>query len=171
VQVRGQAAVSARRTRACRLGVASQFLDIERVGGARVWTRFGWGGDRGRLDLDVTANGVLLTSTREAKTDFRELDERDVLDKLTSLEISQWRYKHEDEDTTHFGPVAEEFHETFGLSDGKTLNMIDTNGIAFAAIQALHAQDSATASESEALRAENRELKDRLEALEGAILD
>ncbi|NBB91741.1 MAG: hypothetical protein GVY32_01060 [Gammaproteobacteria bacterium] len=113
---------------------------------------------------DVTANGVLLTSTREAKTDFRELDERDVLDKLASLEISQWRYKHEDEGTTHFGPVAEEFHEVFGLSDGKRLNMIDTNGIAFAAIKALN-------TENEALKAENREIKDRLAALERSLLD
>jgi hypothetical protein len=106
---------------------------------------------------DVTANGVLLTSTREAKTDFRALDERDVLDKLASLEISQWRYKHEDEGTVHFGPVAEEFHEVFGLSDGKRLNMIDTNGITFAAIQALHA--------------ENQDLKERFAALEQRLAE
>ena len=104
------------------------------------------------VEGDVTANGVLLTSSRASKTDFAPLDERDVLERLASLEISQWRYKHESEDTVHFGPVAEEFHETFGLSDGKHLNMIDTNGIAFAAIKAL--------------KTENERLMRRLEALE-----
>lgn len=114
------------------------------------------------VEGDVTANGVLLTSTREAKTDFAPLDVNDVLDRLATLEISQWRYKHEDESTVHFGPVAEEFHEIFGLSDGKHLNMIDTNGITFAAIQALN-------QKNRELRTENRELMTRLERLESAL--
>ncbi|NBB91739.1 MAG: hypothetical protein GVY32_01050 [Gammaproteobacteria bacterium] len=128
-------------------------------------TKVGTGGAEFELFADgsatfagpVTADGVLLTSTREAKTDFRDIDERDVLDKLASLEISEWRYKDEAEGTTHIGPIAEEFHEVFGLSDGKRLNMIDTNGITFAAIQALHA--------------ENRDLKERLAALEQRLAE
>ncbi|NBB91740.1 MAG: hypothetical protein GVY32_01055 [Gammaproteobacteria bacterium] len=120
---------------------------------------------------DVTANGVLLTSTREAKTDFRALDERDVLDRLASLEISQWRYKHEDEDTVHFGPVAEEFREVFGLSDGKRLNMIDTNGIAFAAIKALNTENETLKADNRAIRAENQAIKDRLAALEQRLAE
>lgn len=136
-------------------GVNERF-EITKVGtGAAEFELFADGSANFRGD--VTANGVLLTSTREAKTDFRELNEQDILDKLSSLEISQWRYKHEDEETVHIGPVAEEFHEVFGLSDGKRLNMIDTNGITFAAIQALNS--------------ENRELKQRLAALEQKLLD
>ena len=111
---------------------------------------------------DVTANGVLLTSTREAKTDFAPLDVNDVLNRLSKLEISQWRYKHESEDTVHFGPVAEEFHEIFGLSNGTHLNVIDTNGITFAAIQALNEQ-------KKTLEAENAELLRRLERIERAM--
>ena len=125
------------------------------------------------VEGDITANGVLLTSTREAKTDFAPLDERDVLERLASLEISQWRYKHESEDTVHFGPVAEEFHETFGLSDGKHLNMIDTNGIAFAAIKALNTQNQTLNTQNQKLNVQNQKLSKenedimrRLDALE-----
>lgn len=132
-----------------------------KVGSGMVQMRVFANGDA-EFEGDVTANGVLLTSTREAKTDFAPLDVNDVLERLSTLEISKWRYKHEDTDTVHFGPVAEEFHETFGLSDGKHLNMIDTNGITFAAIQALN-------QKNQELRTENRELMTRLERLESAL--
>ena len=104
---------------------------------------------------NVTANGILLTSSRETKTSISPLDPHEVLAKLDTLEVSQWRYTSEDEGAVHFGPMAEDFHEIFGLSDGRTLNMIDTNGVAFAAIQAL--------SEN------NRELRERLAELESQI--
>ena len=121
------------------------------------------------VEGDVTANGVLLTSSRASKTDFAPLDERDVLERLASLEISQWRYKHESEDTVHFGPVAEEFHETFGLSDGKHLNMIDTNGIAFAAIKALNKQNQDLYRKNQTLENQNLNLEKRLEKIEAAM--
>jgi len=111
---------------------------------------------------DVTANGVQLTSTREAKTDFAPLDVQDVLERLSNLEISQWRYKHESEESVHFGPVAEEFHEIFGLSNGTHLNLIDTNGITFAAIQALHEKNTT-------LQTENRQLMERLDRIEAQL--
>ena len=111
---------------------------------------------------DVTANGVLLTSARETKTDFAPLDVQDILDRLSQLEISEWRYKHEPESAVHFGPVAEEFHEVFGLGNGTHLNVIDTNGIAFAAIQALNEQNRI-------LKQQNSELTHRIERLEFAL--
>ena len=98
------------------------------------------GGDV-EISGDVTANGVLLTSSRETKTAFEPLDVKDVLDRLSQLEISQWRYKHQTEDTRHFGAIAEDFHEIFGLSNGTHINVIDANGVAFAAIQALYQQN------------------------------
>ena len=121
------------------------------------------------VEGDVTANGVLLTSSRASKTDFAPLDERDVLERLASLEISQWRYKHESKDTVHFGPVAEEFHETFGLSDGKHLNMIDTNGIAFAAIKALNKQNQVLYIKNRTLEKQNLNLEKRIEKIEAAM--
>ncbi len=105
---------------------------------------------------NVTANGVQLTSSRAAKTSIAPLNSHVILAKLDALEISKWRYKGQPESAVHVGPMAEDFHEIFGLSDGKTINMIDTNGIAFAAIQAL--------SEN------NRELRERVATLEDYIL-
>jgi hypothetical protein len=141
-------------------------------------TKIGTGGAEFELFADgsanfrgpVTADGVMLTSTREAKTDFQDIDEGEVLDKLARLEIRQWRYKDEAQGTAHIGPVAEEFHEVFGLSDDQRLNLIDTNGIAFAAIQALDEENEALRAENreirKRLRAENREIRNRLESLE-----
>ncbi|TVQ32512.1 MAG: tail fiber domain-containing protein [Wenzhouxiangella sp.] len=119
-------------------------------------------GGNAQFQGNVTANGVLLTSSRESKTDFYPLDVSDVLERLSRLEISQWRYKHEPEDVVHIGPIAEEFHEVFGLSNGTHLNLIDTNGITFAAIQALNEQNKR-------LTEENSSLTARLERLEQAL--
>ncbi|NBB91771.1 MAG: hypothetical protein GVY32_01220 [Gammaproteobacteria bacterium] len=116
---------------------------------------------------DVTANGVLLTSTREAKTDFHEIDEREILERLASLEISGWRYKHEDEQTVHIGPVAEEFQAVFGLSDGRRLNMIDTTGIAFAAIKALDSELGRKQDQVDELSAKVARLERLVEQLAG----
>jgi hypothetical protein len=60
------------------------------------------------------------SSSRELKTDFAELDSREVLAKLSEMPVSSWRYKTEDESTRHFGPVAEDFQQVFGLGNGKT---------------------------------------------------
>ena len=119
-------------------------------------------GGNARFAGTVTANGVLLTSTREAKTDFEPLNEHEILDKLASLDISQWRYKTEPNKTRHIGPIAEDFHEIFGLSDGKTLNMIDTNGITFAAIKALN-------NRNQKLAKQNQDLVERLQRLESLV--
>lgn len=114
---------------------------------------------------DVTANGVLLTSSRTKKTDFETVDADSMLDKISRLEISEWRYKDDESATRHVGPMAEEFKEVFGMGDGKTINVVDSAGIAFAAIQGLHAQldakdrriaelEAEIESRDEALRAE-----------------
>lgn len=112
----------------------------------------------------VTADGVMLTSSRQAKTNFQTVDEGEILDKLASLEILQWRYKREAEDARHIGPTAEAFHEVFELSDGKHLDLIDTNGIAFAAIKALNAENQALANK-------NQELMERLARLEDIVIN
>ena len=59
------------------------------------------------------------------------------------------------------------------LSDGKHLNMIDTNGIAFAAIKALNTQNQTLNTQNQKLNVQNQKLSKenedimrRLEALE-----
>lgn len=137
---------------------------INRLGSGASEFVLGNGGDA-TFAGEVTANGVLLTSTRAAKTDFRPIDESDILDRLASLDISEWRYLTEPEGTWHIGPVAEEFQAAFGLSDGKTLNMIDTTGISFAAIKALKRELDEKQTEVDVLSAKVERLERAVEAL------
>jgi hypothetical protein len=110
------------------------------------------------------------TSSRETKTDFQALDERDVLAKLMQLEVSAWRYKQEGKDARHIGPVAEDFQQVFGLGDGKHISTVDSEGIALAAIKAIKAEKDAEIEalrrDNEALKITNKALADRMQALE-----
>lgn len=106
----------------------------------------------------VRANGVLLTSASSTKTDFKEINEVDILDKLTSLEVKQWRYK-EGPVRTHIGPMAEDFHSAFGLGTDKQIDLIDMNGVLVASNQALNAKVEQQATYI-------KDLEDRLSAVE-----
>lgn len=53
------------------------------------------------------------------------------------MPISIWSYKQED--IRHVGPMAQDFYEAFGLGQGETtIATVDADGIALAAIKALH---------------------------------
>lgn len=121
---------------------------------------------------DGTFRGVSLatqhvnTSSRKVKTDFGTIDSEEVLNKLASLPVTQWRYRSEDKSVRHIGPVAEEFQETFGLGDGKTISTVDASGIAFAAIQGLNEKLAASNSE---LESKILEQEKRILQLEAAL--
>ncbi len=78
-------------------------------------------------------------SDRNAKTDIREVDESEVLDALSEMPVSKWRYKHNAEPRgEHVGPMSQDFKAAFNLGDSdKRINYIDGIGIAMVAIKAL----------------------------------
>ncbi|MBL8521218.1 MAG: tail fiber domain-containing protein [Betaproteobacteria bacterium] len=79
------------------------------------------------------------TSSRETKTDFTPLNALDVLQRVMSLPMTQWRYKGEQATTRHVGPMAEDFRAAFGLGeDSKSIGVLDASGVALTAIQGLH---------------------------------
>ena len=89
--------------------------------------------------LDVYARGVKLTSDRNVKGNFAELDERTVLDKVLALPVTMWNFKTENKDQKHIGPMAQDFHAAFHLDgDDKHISLGDEVGIALAAIQGLN---------------------------------
>jgi len=136
-------------------------FQISRVGSGVAEFKLLNNGDA-EFDGNVTANGVVLSSSRTLKTDFGDVDENEILDKVSDLDILQWRYKDEDPSVSHIGPMAEEFQQLFGLGDGRTLNMVDTTGIAFAAIQGLREENRKLrerVAEIDEIRAELRALK------------
>ncbi|MBI4250354.1 tail fiber domain-containing protein [Candidatus Uhrbacteria bacterium] len=82
-------------------------------------------------------------SSRALKENFADLDAGDMLKKVNQLKITRWNYKADSSDTTHIGPVAEEFYAAFGVGgiEGmRSISTIDPSGIALLAIQALSQQ-------------------------------
>lgn len=126
----------------------------------------------------VTANGVQLTSDRNAKENFEPLDATSVLTKVASLPMTQWNYKTDSAQRKHIGPMAQDFHAAFGLNGGDDthISVIDEGGVALAAIQGLNrkVEDQQSelkqkADEISELKQQNAALEHRLENLERLI--
>jgi hypothetical protein len=100
------------------------------------------------------------TSDRNAKQDFEPVDPKEILERVTKLPLTSWSYCSESNSVRHLGPVAQDFHEAFGLgADDKHIAGLDSSGVALAAIQGL-------SQELKAKQTEIDQLKQRLEALE-----
>ena len=78
-------------------------------------------------------------SSRDLKTDKTPIDEDKVLEKVEKLPVEAWRYKKGLglTEEPHIGTYAEDFQESFGLGDGKTLNLMDTTGVLMASVKSL----------------------------------
>lgn len=111
----------------------------------------------------VTAT-TLTPSDRNIKERFAPVNPREVLAKVATMPVTLWSYKDQPE-TRHIGPVAQEFHEAFGLgTDNRHIASVDADGVAFAAIQGLH---EALAEKDEKIRS----LEERLLRLEKLLED
>lgn len=109
---------------------------------------------------NLTLRGTLTeTSDVNVKHDIQTIDPQHILDRLIDIDIATWRY-NDDPQALHLGPMAQDFAAAFGLGDTTTgIANIDANGVAFAAIQALHNQN-------QQLHQQNAELVSRVERLE-----
>ncbi len=83
--------------------------------------------------------GLFGPSSRDLKTDKTPVDEDEVLERVEKLPVEAWRYKPGLGlgDEPHIGGYAEDFQESFGLGDGKTLNLMDTTGVLMASVKSL----------------------------------
>ncbi len=101
-------------------------------------------------------------SDRTVKTGIRAIDERGVLAKVAALPVTEWTYRSEP-GVRHVGPMAQDFYAAFGLGeDDRHITTIDEDGVALAAIKALHAENAG-------LHAENAGLRERLSTLERTV--
>jgi hypothetical protein len=99
-------------------------------------------------------------SDRRKKHRFEAVSGEEVLAKLRQLPITRWSYKAESGSVRHLGPMAQDFRRLFGLGrDSVSIGSVDADGVALAGVQALDAR-------TQALQAENAELRARLLALE-----
>jgi hypothetical protein len=113
-------------------------------------TKIGIGRNPASTDvLDFQATSAKLTtggvwtnaSDKKLKNNFQDLDANDILDKVSQLHIQRWHYIADRDATTHIGPVAQDFHQLFGVGDDTTISTIDPSGVALLAIQALSEKD------------------------------
>jgi len=123
------------------------------------------------LDVNGTARMTVcqITSDRNAKTEFKPVDNRAVLEKLAALPLTTWSYTN-NPSIRHLGPVAQDFAAAFAVGeDDKHIATVDADGVALAAIQGLnqkleerlHEKDSEIAN----LRAEVNAILARLESV------
>jgi trimeric autotransporter adhesin len=113
------------------------------------------------------AKSFTPTSDRNAKENFAPVDTREILDKVAELPLSIWNFKGDDADTRHLGPMAQDFHATFGLGDTDTgIATVDLDGVALAAIQGLNSHHREQADRISQLESENTALRDQLQRLE-----
>ncbi len=137
------------------------------------------GGVRMFSNSGATA-GVLLApgggswssvSDRASKENVEPVDAEDVLERVCGLPITTWNYEAQDDSIRHMGPMAQDFHAAFGLGvNDKTIDTIDPDGVALAAIQGLNERVNqllaARDAEIAELRAVNAALATRVERLE-----
>ncbi len=117
---------------------------------------------------DVYSKGVILTSDRNAKTNFSSVNNLAVLAKVAAMPIQRWNYKTDAGSLQHIGPMAQDFHAAFGLngSDNKHISTVDAQGVALAAIQGLNQKLDGLKTENAALKAQLGALTARLVKLE-----
>jgi hypothetical protein len=89
----------------------------------------------------LCANEGGVISDRAAKENFAVVDTTDVLERLLAMPVSAWNYRSQDASIRHIGPMAQDLHAAFGVGESdRTINAVDAQGIAFAAIQGLNAK-------------------------------
>ena len=80
------------------------------------------------------------------------------------MPISKWRFKSEDDDVKHIGPVAQDFMASFGYgSSDKHITSTDADGVALAAIQGLNEKLEANLEVTRGELAQKQAEIDRLE--------
>jgi hypothetical protein len=113
---------------------------------------------------EVYAVAFNVTSDRNLKEGFSNLDSQEVLERVADLPVSEWQYEADASNSRHVGPVAQDFHAAFGLGkDDRHINPMDAAGVSLAAIKGLYEKMKQELAERDAeiemLKAELAEIK------------
>ena len=85
---------------------------------------------------DTAWNGL---SDRNLKENFVRADGCKILERLASIPIEVWNFKHQDPSLRHIGPMAQDFYAAFKVGrDQRHISTLDADGVALAAIQGLY---------------------------------
>ena len=128
----------------------------------------------GKLTLLGSANATAFntTSDKNLKKDITSVEPRDILKKVNELPIGEWSFISGDDNVRHIGPMAQDFKQQFGLGPSdKTINVMDSAGVALAAIQGLQEILNEREAEINDLSVQMKELRAELESLKKASSD
>lgn len=116
------------------------------------------------LEVDNKPGGTArFRSDRNIKERFAAVDVQEILTKVATLPIETWNYKDQNPTIRHIGPMAQDFAATFSVGeDNRSINMVDANGVALAAIKALYQRLQEKDAEISAMRTELDNLKQQM---------
>jgi len=115
--------------------------------------------------FEVTA-GLSNPSDENLKTNFQNISEQEVLEKVSTLPILRWTYKNRQQEL-HVGATAQDFYKAFGLGSGnKNISTIDADGIALLAIKALKKENDILKGQNKRMIELIVDLTNRIEKLE-----
>lgn len=122
------------------------------------------------LEGDLVANTINNVSSRQLKHEIVPVEVSDVLQQILTLDVFQWVYRNDPQQSVHLGPMAEDFFDTFALgNDGGHLNVSDLAGVALAGVKALAELAAEHDGRVAALEAQNRTLMEKNAALEARL--
>ncbi len=113
-----------------------------------------------------------VVSNRDLKENFRPVDSRQLLARLAAIPITTWNYKAQDPAIRHIGPMADDFNsliEGLGGEGPDSINSLDADGVALAAIQGLYQLSQEKDARIAQLEEENFALRSRLDGLEARL--
>jgi trimeric autotransporter adhesin len=111
---------------------------------------------------NILASGSITpNSDVNAKTDFAPVNVAEILERVATLSLHQWRFKDEPDGVKHIGPMAQDFRAAFGLGEIPTaIATVDADGVALAAIQGLNQKLEQKSAEITELKQSISELKE-----------
>jgi hypothetical protein len=113
----------------------------------------------------ATATAHLNASDRNLKEKFVDLEDGQVLTKLTALPVTEWSFKGDA--VRHIGPTAQDFKAAFNLgADDTHIASLDLASVAVVGVKALHKMLAAREATITQQQAEITALKQRFAALE-----
>jgi hypothetical protein len=108
-------------------------------------------------------------SARARKENFAPVDSERLLARLGEIDITTWNYKSQSPSIRHIGPMADDFNGLVAGLGGEgqdTINSLDADGVALAAIQGLIARGQAQADRIQALEAQTASQQAQIDALQ-----
>ncbi|MFJ2193179.1 tail fiber domain-containing protein [Kitasatospora sp. NPDC087861] len=121
----------------------------------RLFRRSGTAGRAARgIPADQAVPADRAAADTEAVAPVGAVNGYQVLETVTALPISTWRYLWEPEQVRHLGPMAQDWHAAFDFHHANTgvIPIVDANGVALVCIQALNRRIDELTAEVHRLR-------------------